>query len=257
MANIPVFWRFFVFVLLLACWPLSASTAGWADTTYAYGWTNFVGETGSTDFHVELDERYGISRADGTEVNITDRGRRMVPEFGVSGKRSVGPLSEIYWNSNCIFAKHHGFVHVAGMIDEIRGYWFVIKRGSSRLRGPFGEKKFQRLARTCGVRGEVPWMTVRQAYIWSLETYPDQRWNWEFIKTKLVATFWQGLFLLVVLFPVFPVLGIILYAIDRFVIDRLQRKRWNVWPYTVPGWPVTAGGLAALSFLNETVLLLY
>lgn len=207
-------------------------------------------EAGADNYHVELDERYGIARTENIEVNLTYRGKPLVPKFSRSGKRSVGPLSDIYWNSRCIFAKHDGFVHIVGMVDEIRDYNFIIKRGSRRLQGPYSKKKFKSAARACGVRGQVPWMTVRQAYLWSLKTFPDQRWNVKFMAAKLVSTFWQGLLFLVLLFPVFLSLTIILYAIDHFRV-----KKWNVWPYFPVGWPVAAIGLSGLLFLNETVLL--
>lgn len=239
--NALIVLRLVVPVLLFVSWPFSDLELG----------------AGKGDYQVKLDERYGIARRESTEINITDRGRLMIPKLGRSGQESAGPLYEVYWNSRCVFAKYHGFVHIAGMIDRISSHTFVVKRGSRRMQGPLSEKKLKSVARGCGVRGQIPWMSVRQAYIWSLETYPDQRWNPDFLKANLVATFWHGLLLLVMLLPVFLGLTLLFYLIDRYALDRFGRKRWNVWPYFVPGWPVAAISVATFTFLNETFLLLY
>jgi hypothetical protein len=94
---------------------------------------------------------------------------------------SVGPLREIYWNDNFIFARHAGKTNrnsFAGDTfqkpDESTNYFFVIRRHSDEIAGPFSSAQFSNHLFQIGQPWPVQWQSLREARKLSWRQNPFQ-----------------------------------------------------------------------------------
>lgn len=192
--------------------------------------------SGWNDYQIKIDERYGIVRANSFEITITrsDESGTTTPLVLGRDYPGVGPLYEVAWNERALFAKHEGTRPRASFrsddfpeFDESVTYWFTIDRNSGEVAGPFfDEQEFlEASARYLGP-DRPRWMTRRQAYRWSMRTYPDQ--PEVFLRRKVTA----------ILAPIHGVLlGVVLavttapIATIAWLVSRRRGRTWPLWRY--------------------------
>lgn len=221
--------------------PISSSAAGW------------------NDFHVRLDDEFGLLHLNSLEVTISVvspnphrwGGTPLIIPRGWP-ELNLGPLARLYWNTDCFLVVHYGTKPRPGAgtssvpdVDIEKLHRFVIDRASRAVLGPFEDAAFEKALADCNAPLDVPWMSVREAYRYSFRAYPEQRFERSHVHNAMFRAMLVAIFMTAVCLPVSVLLAGILY-----VVRRIRRRRWPILRYAVGAWiipPLLFSGLTAIN----------
>ncbi len=210
---------------------------------------------GWNDFHVRLVDDYGLLYANSRDVTITEitpglvplSGRGLIFRHGWPELR-LGPLAKLYWNDECILALHYGMSRESGPSPQVNTnvfHRFVVDRASATVLGPFDETAYESMVADCDAPQDVPWMSVRDAYRYSFQAFPEQRFERLHIHKALFRALLTCIFMTVLFLPV----GLFL-AVGLYIVRRVRRRRWPIVRYALGIWLAPPLLLSALAAIN-------
>ena len=210
---------------------------------------------GWNDFHVRLDDDYGLAYVNSIDVTITEINPGLVP---LSGRLLIfrhdwpelglGPLAKLYWNDQCILALHYGISQDSGSSTQVNTnvfHRFVVARPSATVLGPFDESEYESMVADCNAPRDVPWMSVRDAYRLSFRAFPEQRFERAHIHKALFRALLACISMIVLFLPVGLILSLVLY-----IMRRVRRRRWPILRYALGIWLAPPLLLSALLAIN-------
>ena len=139
-----------------------------------------AGAIGLSDYTFKIDDTHSVFRMNGFDIMVGKTDGMLYPEFCRDNSAS-GPLRQIWWNDEYIFARHAGrklrnlfpgdtFLEP----DDSTNLYYTIHRREQVVAGPFGAQGFTNHLQQLGQQTDIPWERRSVVRTWSYRKYPAQ-----------------------------------------------------------------------------------